>query len=502
MLRWIGCLIVLQLLKAEECPYSCGTPNDLSFCSHVKFATCRLEESWKTQDHLAMTAFNATQTLFSTDVLANLSHPCNVVMKKIHCALQFPICEIGSDTNRLCQDACTDSIMNECPQMAGFCQNQTSDYFDRSNHCFNLQYEGPSVGMWVAGFTISLVFSVLNSIGINLQKYSLARNANATVKRTTCRQPLWVIGFTLICLGSILDFVAFGMAPQTLLAPLAALTLVWNMFIAPIFHKEKVTRQNIIATIIIFIGVTITVIYAGHSTPEYDLEDLITLYKAPVMHAYLTFILFFLLVLIISVRTIESSSVHQGGLYHIVCYGGIAGTFGGQSVLLAKSTVELVKSALWGDGSEAFSRIETYIIITGMAVCLLSQISVLNGGLKRFDALVMVPVYQSFWILTSVLGGIMYFQEYKSMTRIQTCMFPVGGGITLLGIFYLLQDRRSSTADKAHVKYSELTHAPSPSHTEIEDNSDEEAAQQRFDIDLDEEELQKDPVTNGHHDAL
>ena len=147
---------------------------------------------------------------------------------------------------------------------ACFCQNQTADWLDRSDECFTLDYAGPSMGMWVAGFTISLVFSILNSIGINLQKYSLTRNANATVKRTTCRQPLWVIGFTLVCLGSILDFVAFGMAPQTLLAPLAALTLVWNMFIAPIFHKEKITRQNIIATIIIFVGVTITVIYAGH----------------------------------------------------------------------------------------------------------------------------------------------------------------------------------------------------------------------------------------------
>ena len=32
---------------------------------------------------------------------------------------------------------------------------------------------------------------------------------------------------------SVLDFVAFGMAPQTLLAPLAALSLCWNLLLAP-----------------------------------------------------------------------------------------------------------------------------------------------------------------------------------------------------------------------------------------------------------------------------
>jgi hypothetical protein len=31
----------------------------------------------------------------------------------------------------------------------------------------------------------------------------------------------WLLGFSLIFSGSILDFVAFGMAPQSFLAPLA-----------------------------------------------------------------------------------------------------------------------------------------------------------------------------------------------------------------------------------------------------------------------------------------
>lgn len=82
---------------------------------------------------------------------------------------------------------------------------------------------------------------------------------------------------------------------------------------------------------------------------------------------------------------------------HVVCYGGIAGTFGGQSVSLAKSTVELIKTTLWGNGAtESFSHYEVYVMAGGMATCLIYQVTALNGGLKRFDALVMIPVYQSF----------------------------------------------------------------------------------------------------------
>ena len=100
-------------------------------------------------------------------------------------------------------------------------------------------------------------------------------------------------------------------------------------------------------------------------------------------------------------------------MLRIICFGGLAGSFGGCSVLLAKSTAELVKNALFEDGAYAFKHSPVpYIIIVLMICCLLTQITILNKGLSRFNALLMVPVYQSFWNGSSVLGGIIYFQEY------------------------------------------------------------------------------------------
>lgn len=296
--------------------------------------------------------------------------------------------------------------------------------------------------LWIAGFTISFVFSILNSVGINLQKYSLRRDSlfPAKQRRKSCLQPIWVLGFILIFLGSIMDFVAFGLAPQTLLAPLAALSLVWNLLIAPVVHNETITRENLVATGVIIGGVTITVVFAGRSTPTYDLDDLLQMYMTQLMRVYILCVGSFLVILFGVKGYIESTGIGEKGMCHIVCYGGIAGTLGGQSVLLAKSTVELVKTAIWGEGldSDAFHHFQTYVIIIGMATCLLFQITTLNGGLKRFDALVIIPVYQSFWILTSVLGGIMYFEEYRNMSRLHMTMFTIGGGVTIFGIMCLL----------------------------------------------------------------
>lgn len=101
--------------------------------------------------------------------------------------------------------------------------------------------------------------------------------------------------------------------------------------------------------------------------------------------------------------------------------------------MLAKSTVELVKSAVFENG-DAFTKFPTYVIAISMAVSwphgytpsasmtenkishssmcvyvccslqitLMCQISFLNAGLARFDALKMVPTYQAFWIVSSM----------------------------------------------------------------------------------------------------
>lgn len=73
---------------------------------------------------------------------------------------------------------------------------------------------GPEMGMWLAGFLISVVFSFLAALGINLQKHSMRMDEQQGMNRPAVRQPMWVTGFLLIFLGSILDFVAFGLAPQ------------------------------------------------------------------------------------------------------------------------------------------------------------------------------------------------------------------------------------------------------------------------------------------------
>lgn len=121
---------------------------------------------------------------------------------------------------------------------------------------------------------------------------------------------------------------------------------------------------------------------------------------------------------------------------------------GGQSVLFAKSCAELLKAAFHGD--DCMKHFESYLLALALIGCLLCQIHYLNCGLVHYDALAVVPIYQAYWIITGVLGGVIYFQEIRSFSVQQALMFVLGIITTIFGVVLLSQ--RKPAHPPAHAK--------------------------------------------------
>lgn len=286
----------------------------------------------------------------------------------------------------------------------------------------------------------SLTLSFAASVAINLQKLSMTKEdlKDPNLRRPPQFQPLWCIGMTILILDAIGDFVFIGLAPQSLLAPLGALSLGFNIILAPIFHpKERVTRNIIQSTALIYVGTIMTVLHAAESSPKIDLAALVDFATTPLFLVYALGCICF-----------------QGSLYchgrgkrafGIVHYTGIAGCFGGETILFAKSASELVKNALVsGRYDDWTSSPLPCLFVICMIGCVLTQVNFLNTGLAKFDALLVVPVYQSFWNAFGITGGLIFFQEYKLMSTSDSWMYALGIGITLVGIAMLIKERRVS----------------------------------------------------------
>ena len=256
------------------------------------------------------------------------------------------------------------------------------------------------------------------------------------------RQSLWRVGLSLVIVGSLADFVALIFAAQSIIAPLGSLTLVFNTMLAPLLLGEHVAAVDVLATVAIVLGSSLSVACADHRDRLYGLGELFGLFLQPRFVCYSLVILAVISLLYYHIRHLTAASHHTASTRkHIrLCYASLAGIVGAQSVLFAKCVGTMVVDSLTGR-SLLFVHIESWVIVALLGLSVTLQIHYLNEGLRLFTASFIIPVYQSFWVITSVLSGMVFFGEYKGvMDEWSSAVgFPVGVMIVVAGVYVLSQ---------------------------------------------------------------
>lgn len=306
------------------------------------------------------------------------------------------------------------------------------------------------VPLWIFGMSLSIIGSVWSNLGLNLQKYSFLNEAKRIVndKRTYWRQPKWVSGMVLVVTGNLGDIVALGLAPQSLITPVGGGSgMIVNAILAHYFLNETFQRRDAIATALIVGGVVQVALFADKSDTSFTLAELEVLFCRAAFVAYVAIVGVVCIFLIGLVRHVEllyesfgSRSSQYAGYkrIHPVLYPVLSGLFGAQSSLFAKSTAELIR-VTFTEGDSQFTHFGTYLIVCSLLVCVFLQIHWLAQGLQRFDAIFIVPVFQCSCIITSIVGGGLYFEEFKGMSFLRILMFTVGVASTLGGVILLSQ---------------------------------------------------------------
>jgi len=137
---------------------------------------------------------------------------------------------------------------------------------------------GTMGAMWLVGVGLVMSASVENTIGILLMKRSFGESG---VHRHNGDRLVWGGGLLLMVAGAASDFVAFGFAAQSLIAPLGATTLLCNALLAPLILGETVVKQDWISSAVIMIGCIIAIAFGDHSTKTYTFDELLALDEHP-----------------------------------------------------------------------------------------------------------------------------------------------------------------------------------------------------------------------------
>jgi hypothetical protein len=192
--------------------------------------------------------------------------------------------------------------------------------------------------------------------------------------------------------------------------PVGAFTLVCNIVFAHYWLKEDLSKNDLWGTILICIGAVLVTVFGKHDDTSYTLKQLIDLYLRWDMLIYAVITVSFLLVLYVHYnRTNSTSSIYpyqfnnpnngrfsmlrsaqrvlrkKGALSaeyksilktHPLSYAGLAGVFGAQSVMFAKSVTELIKETT--QGNNQFDKPLTYVLLLAMVLTIAVQVMKLN----------------------------------------------------------------------------------------------------------------------------
>mmetsp|Transcript_9011 Transcript_9011/g.16633 ORF Transcript_9011/g.16633 Transcript_9011/m.16633 type:complete len:350 (-) Transcript_9011:1928-2977(-) len=277
-------------------------------------------------------------------------------------------------------------------------------------------------GSAVIGILLAVMASCLNALGMNLQR--LGQKPDAHEHMNTA-------GIALAAGAGILDMVSFGFAPQSLLAPLGAVTLIANLCLAPVLHQEKLAQVDIAATVLVCVGIAITLLSSSGDTPELTYFELQRLAKRPVFMVFLTGYITAIAGLISHIYVGERQGQGKSKLIG-VGYPMLSGMLGGLTVLNAKIMTELLRLVS--------IRTHFAVIIPVIAMvlgCAISQTAVLNRGLGKHSSLFIIPLFSASMLIANLSAGGVFFNEFASYSKPQLGGFLVGVAIVVTGVTIL-----------------------------------------------------------------
>ncbi|TFY50268.1 hypothetical protein EVG20_g11618, partial [Dentipellis fragilis] len=353
------------------------------------------------------------------------------------------------------------------------------------------------VGSIAAGIVVGLIASCVQSLGLTIQRKSHVLNQAlpASQQRVEHRRPLWLLGFAIFITSNILgSLFQIASLPVVILAPLGAVSLLWNAFFARLLLGDVFSPWMIIGTLLIAGGAVLIGLFGIVAEPTHSLDDLLTLFRRPAFVAYFSLLGFAVVVCLVIthlfefsytrhlrrvrpitpplspmlVATESSTDLHaertplldrkprsstaspthdhdhehtqvlavrpsRTAMFLSLSYASHSGTLSGMCLLFAKSGVELLLLTIGGDNQ--FWRWEAWMLLLGLVAFALLQLWYLHKALILADPTIVCPLAFCFYNLSSIVNGLVYFDQFSLLPTTHLILVIVGIAVLLGGVW-------------------------------------------------------------------
>ncbi|WVR07918.1 hypothetical protein IAU60_004961 [Kwoniella sp. DSM 27419] len=240
------------------------------------------------------------------------------------------------------------------------------------------------------------------------------------------RSRLWWCGMVLIALGEGGNFLSYGFAPASVVAPLGTVALIANCIFAPLILRERFYRRELFGMALAILGAVTVVWSSNGSNPRLNPAQLITALKR------LPFILYTIVNFLLLAFLILISNTSWGHRYIYVDIG-ITCLFGGYTVLSTKALSSLLSNDFFGAWQDGI----TWFLVAVVAGTSLGQIRWLNRALMRFQSKEVIPTQFVFFSLAAIIGSAVLFQEFDHVPFSRFVNFAFGIATTFVGVHLL-----------------------------------------------------------------
>ncbi|KAF9291021.1 hypothetical protein BKA57DRAFT_459677 [Linnemannia elongata] len=355
---------------------------------------------------------------------------------------------------------------------------------------------GTTPNNFLVGISIAVGTSFIQSLGLTIQRKSHVINEAIhpkELRRQACHRPLWHLGFHTYILSNLTGTIfSIGYLPVIILAPLGAVTLVFNALFARLLLGDTFSRQSAAGTFLILLGAIMIGLFGVVPEPSHSLEDLIELWKRPAFIIYFSLIELTVVSLLVANRIVEkvltrnaqaSLAAHQrtgsvsdigggGGAGSInnnslnldmhsgpygkllgnrafgklsptkiktilgISYGCVGGMLSSQALLFAKSAIELLYLTIV-EGQNQFENPLSWFLVVALITAALLQLYYLNQGLRLCDTVLLVPLSFCAYNVSCLFNGLVYYNQWGRLYWWQILLILFGISQVLIGVLVL-----------------------------------------------------------------
>lgn len=281
----------------------------------------------------------------------------------------------------------------------------------------------------IVGCLLSIAGAVLANLGLVMQKLATTRESQRTRRLTS------LLGWFSFLVGQCVVWASLSMIPASIGSLLSSFSILSNAILAPLLLHEKLTWRAGLMMILIILGSILAVVAPKlESSRQFDKVGVRTIVHWATQPLFVLFSLFLLIgILSMAWRYRHQKTPHVPLGASLFC--------ATLSIIFAKCCAMLLADRM---NDASLSKLEKFLhpallILFGFFFSVaFGSIFFLNRALHRGSTLLVLPIYYAGSTVTSVIGSLLFFEEYLLIAQPARALLFLTGTLLVLVSSYQL----------------------------------------------------------------